>query len=388
MRLLLKVGLLSVSLLVTTAGAITANLPSIIAEYPQINSVMIEFMMTMPSLLTILTVLYSHRLAKIVGYKSLVIFGIVLLLVAGVLPYYFHSIWLLALSRVLFGVGIGLFHPLLFSFATTFFEGDELAKVIGLQSACEGLGGMFSTFIVGLLLVNGWRNSFFVHLLAIPVLVLFMIFVPRIQVKDKPVMKHKTADQSSSPIWRQVLLVVVAMSLYMVVGVKMTAILMEKGYGSATSSSNLLALIGLGAMAAGLLFSKVTLTTKKWTIPISLLSLSLGMLLFAYSSNLLTDGVAVILCGFSARTFFPFLMNQVNQNDDGNKERNTSLLLIGNNIAIAFAPIKIAALQAINPLDGNVGLLISGALILIVIAAMSAIKIYLKASLSTSTEIN
>src|SRR5699024_6601399 len=111
MRLLLKVGLLSVSLLVTTAGAITANLPSIIAEYPQINSVMIEFMMTMPSLLTILTVLFSHRLAKIVGYKSLVIFGIVLLLVAGVLPYYFHSIWLLALSRVLFGVGIGLFHP-------------------------------------------------------------------------------------------------------------------------------------------------------------------------------------------------------------------------------------------------------------------------------------
>lgn len=112
------------------------------------------------------------------------------------------------------------------------------------------------------------------------------------------------------------------------------------------------------------------------------------MLLFAYSSNLLTDGVAVTLCGFSARTFFPFLMNQVNQNDDGNKERNTSLLLIGNNIAIAFAPIKIAALQAINPLDGNVGLLISGALILIVIAAMSAVKIYLKASLSTSTEIN
>lgn len=144
-----KIGLLSVSLLVVSGGAIAANIPAISQSYPDVSQTLIELLTTMPSLFIMLTVLVSHKVATKIGYSRTILMGIFLVLIAGLLPVFTRSFMTLCFSRVLFGIGIGLFNPLLYIVSTTLYKGAELAKVIGLQSAFEGIGGMVMTFLVG-----------------------------------------------------------------------------------------------------------------------------------------------------------------------------------------------------------------------------------------------
>lgn len=141
-----KPALLSVSLLVVSAGAIAGNIPAIESSYPLINKIIIELLTTLPSLFIILTVLLSPKIARVIGYKKTIQLGVLLVLAAGVIPVFTTAFATLFFSRILFGIGIGLINPLLYSFASNLYSGRELASVIGLQSAFEGIGGMLITF--------------------------------------------------------------------------------------------------------------------------------------------------------------------------------------------------------------------------------------------------
>ncbi|WP_207694907.1 hypothetical protein DOK67_0002802 [Enterococcus sp. DIV0212c] len=344
MNKITKLSLLSVSLLVVSGGAIAANIPAMIVAYPTINPTLIELITTIPSLFIILTVPFSQMFARKFGYKRSVQLGIVIVLSAGIMPVFVQSFWFIFFSRILFGIGIGLFNPLLFSLAGKLYQGKELSSVIGFQSAFEGIGGMIITFTVGQLLVMNWRGSFLAYLLALPVLLLFTWFVPDVS-QERDEHNSEVKSQKINPsTYGYIALLILVVTIYMSVTVKITSLLLERGFGDATDGSNLIALVGLGAMTAGALFGSIVTMTKKWTLPIAFFLLGISMFMIAISQNLVSISFAVMLCGFSFRTFIPYLFNEVNQDTKGNSEKSTSLLLIGFNIGAACAPISISVL--------------------------------------------
>jgi len=365
-----KVALLSVSLLVVSAGAIAGNIPAIGLAYPQINKTLIELLTTLPSLFIILTVLISPKIAKKIGYKKTVQLGIVFVLIAGMLPVVTTSFVLLFMSRVLFGVGVGLFNPLLYSFAAAMYRGKELASVIGLQSAFEGIGGMLVTFLVGQLLLVNLRISFTAYLIACPILFFFSFLVPEASIAQASSKSRTAAGRIPLRFAGYLLLLLITVTIYMSVTVKVTALLMEKGIGQATAGSNLLALVGLGAMLAGMFFGRIFLLFKEKTIQAALFVLAFAMFLLAFSQTIWLAAISAVLCGFGFRTFIPYLLNEVNQQSE-DSERNTSLLLIVFNLGAAFAPISIAFFQKICPFLHGAGLFIGeGVLLLILVILM------------------
>ncbi|CRH22722.1 MFS transporter [Carnobacterium maltaromaticum] len=380
MHKLIKISLLSVSLLIVSAGAIAANIPAISLAYPLVPKTLVEFITTMPSLFIILTVPISHKVARKIGYKLTVQIGVFMVLTAGIAPVFVHSFGLLFMSRVLFGVGIGLINPLLFSFATQLYKGQELSSVIGLQSACEGIGGMLITFSVGQLLITNWRLSFLAYLIALPILLLFTSFVPKVTpIIEKEKNKLKKV-KSTNTIYGYFILLILVVTIYMSFSIKSTALLLEKGIGTATDGSNLLALVGLGSMLAGFLFGRTLTFTKSWTVAISFLGLGISLFIIAYSQTIIWISIASIFCGFSFRTFVPYLFNEVNQNQAGNSERDTALLLIGFNLGAAFTPMSIALLERIIPFKDSSGIFFTEGLIMFLLA-IGAVSIQIKSHL-------
>lgn len=367
MNRLTKISLLSVSLLVVSAGAIAGNIPAIAQTYPTINQTLIELLTTLPSLSIILTILVSPKIGKKIGYKRTVQLGLCMVLFFGLLPVFTTSFGVLFLSRIMFGVGIGLLNPLLYTLASNLYSGNSLATVIGLQSAFEGIGGMLITFFVGQLLISNWRFSFSVYIVALPILIVFSLFVPEIQ----PVPLKKRSESKESPIdavfIKYLLLLFVAVTVYMSVAVKVTSLLYFKGIGDATDGSNLLAFVGLGAMIAGLLFGKTVGFFKKWTLFVAFFCMGLAMWLLAIAPNLIVASVAVVLCGLSFRTFVPYVFNEVNQNSP-NAEADTSRLLIFFNIGTAFTPVTISLVQKVFPYLSQSGLFYGEALLMVLIA--------------------
>lgn len=379
-----KLSLLSVSLLVVSGGAIAANIPAIMMAYPTIDPTLIELITTIPSLFIILTVPFSYKVTKKFGYKHSVQIGIGIVLIAGIMPAFMPSFWLLFFSRIVFGIGIGLFNPLLFSLAGKLYQGKELSSVIGFQSAFEGIGGMIITFTVGQLLVTNWRSSFLAYLFALPIFLLFTWFVPDVSIEKQENRNEPENQKVNSSTYGYIALLILVVTIYMSVTVKITSLLLEKGFGNATDGSNLMALVGLGAMTAGMLFGTIVTITKQWTLPISFLILGISMFMIAFSQNLVSISFAVLICGFSFRTFIPYLFNEVNQDTKGNSEKSTSLLLIGFNIGAAFAPISISILGNILSLNENTDIFIAEGSIMILLSLGTLFSIVRKKATAKS----
>ena len=98
-------------------------------------------------------------------------------------------------------------------------------------------------------------------------------------------------------------------------------------------------------MSAGFLFGKVYRITRTYTLPISFSVMSIGMFLIASSNSVLQTSIAAVVCGFSFRTFLPYLFNKVSTSSAGNAAYRTSLILVGFNIGAAFSPYGIVVLE-------------------------------------------
>ena len=153
----------------------------------------------------------------------------------------------------------------------------------------------------------------------------------------------------------------------MSMAVKITSLLLDKGIGDATGGSNLLALVGLGAMIAGIIFGRLVVSLKHWTLPTTFASLALAMFLIAAASDMFTASLAAVIGGLSFRTFIPYLFNAVNQ-QVASSEKNTSILLIAFNLGTAFAPVTIALFQRIFPVLENAGLFIGEGIVMFLLA--------------------
>lgn len=355
-KLIEKFSILSGSFIVVSVAAIAVNIPQIAIDFPQVPQSLVEMLTTIPALFIIISVLLSNRIARKIGYKNTVSLGLLIVLISGLIPVFIHNFWVIFVSRIVFGLGIGLFNSLLVNFITHKYHDDERATMIGFQSAFEGLGGMILTFLVGQLLKIHWQTSFLVYSFALPALLLFTFFVgdiPREPVKynrksDSAVIQEKSKNGFKDySVYGYILLVFISLIFYMTIAVRVTGLMISKDYGNATNGSNVLAFVGIGAMSAGFLFGKVYPKTKEYTISIAFLIMGLSFFLIGLSEKVGVTTLAAMLCGFSFRTFIPYVFNKVNSAKGISTNFATALLLVAFNLGTAISPYGIRFLEMI-----------------------------------------
>ena len=224
MRHIQKLSLLLVSLLVISSGVLLPSLPEISSQYPTVNPTLVELLGTLPALFTMLTVGFSPRIARMVGYKHTVQIGLIVTLLSGLLPIFTSSFLLLFVSRVTFGIGVGLFNPLLFSFSSQLYQGKEFSSMIGFQSAFEGAGGILTSFLVAYLVAGGWKQTLWTYLIILPIILFFSLFVPDIEPVEEEGGKEGKTSIDTGFIGYMVLLVIL-ITVYMSVSIKLTEFL-------------------------------------------------------------------------------------------------------------------------------------------------------------------
>ncbi|MDA3972762.1 MFS transporter [Enterococcus thailandicus] len=380
-----KVSILAISFIVVSVGAIGGNIPEIAKSFPNVPMTMIENLVTIPALFIIPSVLLSNTIAKHLGYKNTVLLGLALVFFAGVAPALIESFPVIFIARCIFGFGIGMFNSLIVGFISYFYSGNERAKLIGFQSAFEGIGGMSITFLVGQLLRFGWQASFWVYALALPMLLLFALFVPDVSYDEminrnkKGVSSQKINENQNNTsllgVIGYIALLFVGVNIYMSTNVKATALMSTLGYGDATDGSTIISVVGIGAMSAGFLFGKTLNLLKKYIVPVSFSFMGLALLIMGLSNSVLVTALGAILCGFSFRTFIPYLFNKVNSSPSINPGLATSLLLVGFNLGSAFSPYGIAIIERLNIFGSIRGIFYTEAIILFVFAIVGLVFI-------------
>lgn len=378
-KYMLKISLLSVSLLMGTAAAINGNIPALADEFINIPLSLVEMISTLPSLFLMISVLISTTIAKKIGYKRTIAIGIALVAVAGFIPVVVNNFYIVLVSRAVFGFGIGLFNSLVVALVNYFYDDEQRSKMFGFQSAFEGMGGLAVTFISGQLLNISWNASFLAYMIAFPILVLFITFVPKVST-DKITEKNKsqifqerqnTKEDLPLMVLGYVGAIFFIAIFFMLSGIKVAGVMQAVGYGETSSGSFVIMMIGIGGMIGGFLFSKVLRFCKEYTITLGLSLLTIAMYIIAIATSILPTLFAGILIGIAFRFILPYFIDKMNNSQLSNPGLATSLLLVGYNLGIAISPYGAIFLETICIFRGPSSIFYMNAIVFLIMTCIS-----------------
>jgi len=171
--------ILSMSLLTVMAGAAIAPALGIIkAHFSDAPAMLVQFIVSMPALLIIVTNLFFLPLSRILRTRAIATTGLLLYVVAGAGCFFVDDIYVLLLLRAILGISVGLIMPLSTGLLAYYFPPEEQAHLMGLSAAMNQMGGVIATLLAGLLATIEWNYAFLVYLLGLIALVMVWLWLP------------------------------------------------------------------------------------------------------------------------------------------------------------------------------------------------------------------
>ena len=335
-----KFSLLSISILLMSHLAISPVIPNLYNFYhtsnPNIGLASVESLATIPAMMITIFVLLSNGVIKIIGKKNTVLLGLLLIFIFGIVPAFTTNFKVVLISRLFLGAGIGLFNSLSISMISDFFDEEYRGTMIGLRTAFLNIGKALTTFISGYLLIYGIQYTFLVYALALPIFIIFLLYVPNAENVNNKKVSIKFHKET---IVLTLLTFLVGIS-YMGATIKIPTLLAEKYHYQPDVARNLLTILALSGILSGVIFGILVKRFKNLTLSIMLSFMTIGSVLFALTNNIVIFYIAAIFIGISFVGTMSFNFFYIS-NKLENKFINfaTSVILVGGNIGVILTPV-------------------------------------------------
>ena len=335
-----KFSLLSISILLMSHLAISPVIPNLYNFYhtsnPNIGLASVESLATIPAMMITIFVLLSNGVIKFIGKKNTVLLGLLLIFIFGIVPAFTTNFKVVLISRLFLGAGIGLFNSLSISMISDFFDEEHRGTMIGLRTAFLNIGKALTTFISGYLLIYGIQYTFLVYALALPIFIIFLLYVPNAENVNNKKVSIKFHKET---IVLTLLTFLVGIS-YMGATIKIPTLLAEKYHYQPDVARNLLTILALSGILSGVIFGILVKRFKNLTLSIMLSFMTIGSVLFALTNNIVIFYIAAIFIGISFVGTMSFNFFYIS-NKLENKFINfaTSVILVGGNIGVILTPV-------------------------------------------------
>ena len=302
---------------------------------------------TAPDCGPLIGLLMSGYVIKILGSETTVLLGVIVDSVFGTMPLYFNDYTIILASRVLLGIGSGLFSALAISLLSRCFQGPTLFKMLGYQNATASVSSTFFSFTLSYFVIYSWHGAFAIYLLAVPVLFVFWKWVPRIAdtVPDKQYEPGVDTRDNNSLNNKLVLMELVVMTLAFFIALvamsyKMPQLIVERHLGSVQDASNLYGFFTLISIPVSLVYGQVKRFFKNTLIVLIPLLGTIGYALIIVQNSILGLYIATILVGGAYGLMAPELFNKVSEIVPTHRtDRYTAIASIALNIGVFASPI-------------------------------------------------
>ena len=300
---LLKAVVLSISLLLLAATAVSPALANISAAFPGVSAQTIMLLVALPSMTMVLASLVFGKLSEYLSRRGLFQLGMVLFLSGGISPYFMNDLSLILVMRAVLGLSLGIIFPLSIVLISDFFAGHERDTVMGLQSVAVNLGGIIFSMLGGLLCTVDWHNTFLAYTVGFGVLLFVCLYLPEpVRAKaaagpDNPAAKAPL----SGKVYFTEALVFIYNLLIFAFFTNVAIQVVGENLGNAASAGLALTVFTGGGLLGGLVFGKTMQTLKQFTIPLGWLVTGIGMSLVAgvHDFEVLLAGCFIGGIGFS-----------------------------------------------------------------------------------------
>ena len=259
-----------------------------------------SMVISLPSLVVAVFGFPMGYLADRVGLAKVLIASLVLFIVAGVSGYFCSDIYTLLATRVFLGVGIAGISTAATGLMGIYYDGDERRRVMAVQSAFMGFGGVVLEIIGGLMADVSWNVPFLVYLIAVPILVAGLIAVRDVVLPtgNGAAPAQRFAEGSKAHMAVLYASIFMLMFLMFIVTANVSDILTSMGE-SMTVCGFILALMGLTQVFTSLAYSRVRRIPKyQYMLLAAFLLQAVAITMFASDSlAVLTVGVGIMGVG-------------------------------------------------------------------------------------------
>ena len=307
-----KYAILSLAFLmmISVLNVITSSLKT---AFPEASTLSIQLSVSCAGLTTMIVSFLTQKIYQKVGRRNAVIGSLILLIVSSLLVYFYHpSIVVIYIYSLIFGITGSLYIPAVTSAIIDFYDGPDKLDLLSKQSVMSSAGGMLFTFVIGFLANISWNTSFLVYLLAIPSLLLCVLYYPRdIETEETAVDNKKS--KVSTPIIKYGL---IALTFIVCFGVYMANIsfyIAEKEIGTTALTGILSSVLMIGGIIGGALFKKMSEKLDNKIFIVSFALLGLCYIILANTDSAIVCGIASLLIGFAQGILMPQCMLAVSR---------------------------------------------------------------------------
>lgn len=183
--------LIGSALAVMSIGALVAALPEMTQVFALLPNTefLVKLAFTVPSLFIALSAPFSGWALDKIGRKPILITSIISYAIFGSAGYVLDSIYLIILSRAILGLAVAGLLTTCTTLIGDYYRDSKLDRMMGLQSAFMGFGGIVFMVGSGVLTDISWRAPFLLYLLALIILpsAIASLYEPKVDHNKSPV---------------------------------------------------------------------------------------------------------------------------------------------------------------------------------------------------------
>lgn len=352
------VGVLSLSLLITSSFAVSSCLPEMMKTFSEYDRSALELLMSAPSFTMLLMIALTPVISKYLSERFMVIAGLTTFGISGLAPVFIKSYTVIFIARIFMGLGIGLLNAKAVSMIGERFTGELRSKLQGLRCSMETLGQSALMLLVGLLLPYGWNYAFLVYASAFIILLMYLAFVPasnplRSDMADpaaQDIASYKLTTRDWFVVIRNFLLGLTLVSGQMIISLRITSYLVEYGIGTSVDGANLLSISVFFGFIGGVLFGKLLQVFKKKVLPLALVVAGISLAAIGMFQNLTIITIASCMVNMCLTIGLSYMFNGLSdQVPVGALNTANSMVLVGCNLGSSITPFIFRIIGIFSP---------------------------------------
>ena len=353
-RILEKMSLLGLSLLLISAFSISTALPPMLDYYsPSFSAAQVELLVSVPSFSVVAMLLLNSFIDKWLSDRQLIVTGLLLLSSAGIFPFFVQAYPLVFLSRIAFGMGIGLINAKAIAIISQRYQGKERVQMLGIRGSMELIGGASCSLLVGQLLKIHWTFAFLIYGFGFVILIMYLLFVPSMeQVEKKQITKRKQVlnKKDLGMILGMALLAGFVICINSSISLRVPLFQVAGKTIESGQSALVLSLEqGIG-IVAGLSFASLIGHFKNRLLLIVMFLLAVCLFGMSVASNLPILILSSVGVGFFYSIILTIIFNRLSESIARNLlNKATAYVLLGCNLGSALSPYVLKLLALISP---------------------------------------
>lgn len=353
-RILEKISLLGLSLLLISAFSISTALPPMLDYYsPTFSAAQVELLVSVPSFSVVAMLLLNSFIDKWLSDRQLIVTGLLLLSSAGIFPFFVQAYPLVLLSRIAFGMGIGLINAKAIAIISQRYQGKERVQMLGIRGSMELIGGASCSLLVGQLLKIHWTFAFLIYGFGFVILIMYLLFVPTMeQVEKKQITKRKQVLNKKDLGMILGMALLAGFVICINSSISLRAPLFQVAGKTIESGQSALVLSleqGIG-IVAGLSFASLIGHFKNRLLPIVMFLLAVCLFGMSVAGNLPILILSSVGVGFFYSIILTIIFNRLSESIARNLlNKATAYVLLGCNLGSAISPYVLKLLALISP---------------------------------------